>query len=88
MKIKYHKNFVKNYSKRISPNKNLDRRFKERCSIFVDDPLNPILKSHRLLGAKRHLYAFAVTSDIRVVYQKLDSKTVIFVDIGTHNQVY
>ena len=88
MKIKYHKNFVKNYSQRISPNKNLDRTFKERCSIFVDDLLNPILKNHRLLGAKRHLYAFAITGDIRVVYQKLDSNTVIFVDIGTHNQVY
>ena len=39
-------------------------------------------------GAKSGSRSCSITGDIRVVYRKKDEKTVILLDIGTHNQVY
>jgi len=33
-------------------------------------------------------YAFSITGDIRVIYQKISDEEIILVDIGSHNQVY
>lgn len=87
MKINYHKNFLKSYKKRILPKFSLDRKFKERLKLFLEDKSNSILKDHALKGKKSEYRAFSITGDIRVVYEKV-SGGVLFHDIGTHNQVY
>lgn len=87
MPLKYTKNFLKNYTKRISPNAKLVKRFEKKLQLFIKDPANPVLKNHKLLGAKQNLQSFSVTGDIRVVYLRKD-KTVYLIDIGTHAQVY
>lgn len=87
MRILYHKNFLKSYTKRIGPNKKLDMQFEARLELFLKDPKNPILKDHKLTGEKRDRRAFSVTGDIRVVYKKFDD-SVLFYDIGSHSQVY
>ena len=88
MKIVFHKNFKKNYQKRIKPYKNLKRQFEKRFTLFQKDQNNPILKNHSLRGELEGYFSFSITGDIRVVYQKISSSHVIFLDIGTHNQVY
>lgn len=87
MEIRYHRNFLKSYRKRIKPNSRLDIQFKERISLFKENPKNPLLKDHRLTGGKRQYHSFSVTGDVRVIYQKL-ADIIILYDIGTHNQVY
>ncbi len=37
---------------------------------------------------KIELRAFSVTGDIRIVYFEINDESVLFLDIGTHNQVY
>lgn len=87
MKILFHKNYLKHYKKRILPNKNLDERLETRVELFIKDPINPILDDHRLTGDKKEYRSFSITGDYRVVYKKFDD-TVVFYDVGTHNQVY
>lgn len=87
MKTLYHKNFLKNYRKRIDPNKKLSSQFETRFDQFLKDPKNPVLKDHQLKGEKKEYRAFSITGDVRVVYKKFDD-SVLFYDIGTHNQVY
>jgi len=87
MKIEYHRQFKKNYRKRIACSNSLERRFKERFSLFLKDPSNPILADHTLRGVRGNLRAFSITGDIRLVYSVQDETVVLF-DIGTHNQVY
>ena len=87
MKIEYHKNFVKNFKKRIRPNNSLNKKFQERLVLFISDPTNIVLKNHRLTGTKRDLYAFSVAGDVRVLYE-ISGQTYRFIDIGSHNQVY
>ena len=87
MPVKYSKEFLKHYKKRVYPNKRLVKRFKERLATLSRNPKDPILKDHRLTGGKKHHRAFSVTGDLRVVYY-YQEEWIVLVDIGTHNQVY
>lgn len=87
MKVNYHKNFVKSYEKRILHNASLDRKFKERLKLFIEDSQTSILKDHALKGAKIKYRAFSITGDVRVIYEKVNNG-ILLLDIGTHNQVY
>lgn len=87
MQLNYTKNFLKNYKKRIAKNKHLDKQFQDRLQLFVTNQHSPLLKTHKLIGAKKDLHAFSVTGDIRVVYYQ-EGEAVILLDVGSHNQVY
>lgn len=87
MKLTRHRNFLKNYQKRILPSKKLDTKFEARLKIFLADPQSDILKDHKLTGDKKDFRAFSVTGDIRCVY-KIIADTIELYDVGTHNQVY
>jgi len=90
VKIKYVGQFIKHFYRRIQPYPNLSYQFDERVKLFLNSPNHPILKSHKLKGAKKDRRAFSITGDtgdIRVVYFT-EGDFIYFVDIGTHNQVY
>ncbi len=88
MTICLHKTFKKNYQKRIAPNTSLVKRFEERLALFLENPFHPVLQNHQLIGEKLSLRAFSVTGSIRIVYAPLSNRKALFLDIGTHNQVY
>ncbi len=88
MKIKLHPRFKKSYKVRISTNKKLVIQVEARMNLFKTDPNNPILKNHQLVGAKRKLCSFSISGDMRIIYMAVDRDEVIFLDIGSHNQVY
>ena len=88
IQICYHRNFLKSYTKRIKNNSKLKAAFKERVKAFCLDPTNASLHDHQLIGQKQNFRSFSITGDIRLVYQFVDEETVLFFDIGSHNQVY
>lgn len=88
MEIKKSSSFDKSYKKRVLGNASLEKKFRERSVLFLVDRSNPILKDHKLTGKKIGLRAFSVTGDIRVIYIPISIDLVLFVDIGSHNQVY
>lgn len=79
--------FEKHLKKRILNQKTLKNKFISRVSIFAEDPENPILQDHKLIGAKKELRSFSITGDLRVIYRK-EAGVIYFLDIGSHNQVY
>lgn len=81
------KEFVKHYDQRIKPNPKLVKRFDERIRLFVSGERGQPLNDHRLKGTKLGQRAFWIAGDIRVVYIET-ADSYIFVDIGSHNQVY
>lgn len=81
MNIEYHKNFIKNFKKRFGNKPKIKKQYNERLQLFIDNPKHP------LRGERLTLRAFSITGDVRVVYTQL-GRRVIFLDIGTHNQVY
>lgn len=88
MRIKRDPSFKKAFKNRIKNNPKLVKKTIERIAIFVNDPKSPIIKDHQLTGDRRQHRAFWITGDIRIIYFPVSKNEVIFVDIGTHNQVY
>lgn len=87
MTIQRHKQFLRNYRKRILPYSKLANQFEERLKLFLQNPQNPILKDHELKGKKKAFRAFSITGNIRVIY-KIEDYVIRLYDIGSHNQVY
>lgn len=88
MRINLYGRYEKSYKARIASDKKLVLQTKVRITLFKADRKNPILKDHGLTGTKRKLRAFSVSGDIRIVYMPISDTEVIFIDIGSHNQVY
>ena len=85
--IDKNKTFKKHYKARITPNPKFVKQFDERVRAFVLGKRDRPLDDHSLGGDKLGLRAFLITGDIRVVYRET-TEEYIFLDVGTHNQVY
>jgi mRNA-degrading endonuclease YafQ of YafQ-DinJ toxin-antitoxin module len=58
--------------------------------LFILDPIEAKLKTHKLSGKLKDLWSFSIGNDFRVVFYFTTDKPrkAIFVDIGTHDEVY
>ena len=89
MEISFSESFKKVLRKRIK-DVNTDQLFWERVQIFIENPFDARLKTHKLSGKLDGLSSFSVAYDIRVVFYFTKEKPTkaVFVDIGNHNEVY
>jgi addiction module RelE/StbE family toxin len=85
--IKHHRVFKKHFNKRIITQKKLLAQFEERLALFASGERGWPLDDHPLSGKLIGRSALSINSDFRVIYEETEHFT-IFVDIGTHNQVY
>lgn len=83
--IIFHKHFEKRYSKL---SQKVKESFKKRRDIFIDDPENLILGIHMLHGEYGDYLSFNITGDIRVIYKEIKKDTFVFIDIGSHSELY
>lgn len=83
------KKFEKKLKKLYKYNKELYLKIKELITTLAENPLNPILKSHKLSGILNGLFAISCGYDCRIIYE-IDNtrKTIILIDFGTHDNVY
>lgn len=85
MRVLLHRNFEKKFVK-LQPK--LKDKFKERRSLFLENPFHPILNNHPLTGDRIGQWSINVTGDWRTVYFFKDNATVVFIDIDTHSNLY
>jgi addiction module RelE/StbE family toxin len=85
--IEPHKSFVKSFAKRVITNKKLKDQYELRVDMFIAGQRTAPINDHPLSGDLQGRRAFSITADVRVIYIELEDK-IIFLDIGTHNQVY
>lgn len=85
--IRFHRTFEKHFLKRIRKNTKLSAQFEERFGLFQQGYRDWPLDDHALTGVLVGKRAFSVSGDIRVIYVENDQE-MIFLDIGTHNQMY
>jgi len=88
MKIYLDPTYIKHYQKRIAFKTNLRTKTTERIKLFQHDSNHPLLKDHLLIGSHFGHRAFWITGNIRIVYERVGNNEVLFLDIGTHPQVY
>jgi addiction module RelE/StbE family toxin len=80
--------FKRAYKRRVKKNEQLKQQFWTAMALFQEDPFHPSLKTHKLTGRLKGLWAFTVSYDHRVVFTFLSQDEVLFVDVGTHDEVY
>lgn len=86
MDISYHRLFWKHY-KKLTPA--IQRKIAATTELFTQNPFDSRLRNHQLHGKATERRAFSVNEGIRVVYETKDKHiTVLFIDVGTHDQVY
>lgn len=85
--VEYSKQFTKHYAKRILGNKKLEKQFDERVALFFEGVRERPISDHALTGKLAGKRSFSITGDVRLVYKEADD-SFVFVDIGSHNQVY
>jgi addiction module RelE/StbE family toxin len=88
MKISFSSSFKKAYKKRIKGNSYLENKFKECLTLFIKNPYDGRLKTHKLSGKLKNLWSFKVDYDLRVIFYFHDDNHAVFVDIGKHDEVY
>lgn len=66
----------------------MEARFWQKVDMFTQEPFDPQLRTHKLSGRLDGLWSFSIQYDVRVVFYFVDSARVLFVDVGTHDEVY
>ena len=80
-KVKYSPAFFKTLKK--FPKTQL-KFLAQKEKIFLEDPFDPRLKTHKLKGELANHYSFSVSYHWRIVFHFEDERTIVFDTIGTH----
>lgn len=89
MEVSFSNSFKKNFKKRLKSSVT-ESLFWQVLDVFIDDPFDQQLKTHKLSGKLKGLWSFSVEYDTRVIFYFTKDKPpkAIFIDIGTHDEVY
>ena len=87
-KVKFSNKFEKQYQNRILQNAKLSKRFDDRLELFTVGISGYPLNDHALTGKLTGKRSFSVSNDIRVLYEIDEYGFCVFLDVGSHNQVY
>jgi addiction module RelE/StbE family toxin len=89
MNISFSSSFKKAFKKQISGRKQIEKEFWDIIEIFIENPFNHKLKTHKLQGKLNELWSFSVEYDLRIIFYFVENDTkAVFVDIGKHDEVY
>ena len=80
--------FKKAYQKKIKTDDNLKKKFWKTMKLFSSNPFSKQLRTHKLTGTLKGLWAFSVDYDTRVIFSFLTDDEILFIDIGSHDEVY
>jgi len=65
--------------------KKIKEKAREKEKIFRADPFHPFLKTHKLSGKEKEVWAFWINYTYRVKFIFLNNNEVLFLEIGTHD---
>ncbi len=89
MEVSFSDSFQKVFKKKVKSTE-LAAEFWDRLGLFINNPFDSKLKTHKLSGKLKDLWSFSIEYDLRVVFYftKDKPRRAVFVDIGTHDEVY
>lgn len=88
MAVSFSSAFKRAFKKRIKGNTDLEEKFWTKLEIFTSNPYDASLKTHKLSGKLKGLWSFSVDYDARILFYFTEENDAIFVDIGSHDEVY
>ncbi len=85
MEIGVTAHFVRRYKK-------LPRRIRQKAQaqerIFRENPFDPRIKTHKLRGKREEEWTYSVGYSYRIIFVFLNREAVLYLDIGTHDELY
>lgn len=84
MQVIFHKNFKKQTAKL----KTLKTKIDQRLFLFMDDPFNPVLNNHPLIGKYKGYRSINITADYRAVYESINDDLAFFITLDKHSNLY
>jgi mRNA-degrading endonuclease YafQ of YafQ-DinJ toxin-antitoxin module len=81
VRVKYSHRFLRSLS-RLS--QDIIDQAQEKERLFKFNPFDPRLRTHKLRGKEKDIWAFWVTFSYRIKFIFLPRGEVLFLDIGTH----
>lgn len=88
MEVSFSSSFKRTFKKRIKGNTDLEEKFWQKLELFTVNPYDPSLKTHKLSGKLKELWSFTIDYDARVLFYFTEDGKAVFVDIGSHDEVY
>ncbi len=86
MEIVFSKTYDKHFAKLRKKEK---ERVRDAIAKFRKNPSDGFLNNHSLSGKMKGKRALSVGGDLRIIFREQDGYVVVlFLDIGSHNQVY
>lgn len=79
--VKYSSSFFKDLKK--FPKTQL-KFLANKEKIFLENPFDPRLKTHKLKGELSEFYSFSISYHWRIVFHFEDEETIVFDAVGTH----
>ncbi len=83
--IYYSPAFLRKLKRLLKKNSRLKQQVGRATKILSQNPKNPKIRLHKLSG--RNNWSVSVTHDIRII-MSIRGNTVLFTDIGKHDDVY
>lgn len=88
IEVTFSPTFQRAFRKRIKGNTDLQAKFWQKIEQFQQDPFQPTLRTHKLSGKMKNTWSFSIEYDARVIFYFTDDGKAVFIDIGTHDEVY
>jgi len=89
IEVLFENSFKKIFKKKIKKNPDTVISFLNSFQKFLKDPFDKSLKTHKLSGRLNQLWAFSLEEDLRVIFFFVENHNkAVFIDIGSHDEVY
>ncbi len=88
IKIAFSSSFKLAFKRRIAESSEREERFRTKLEVFKDNPFEANLKTHKLSGKLKDYWSFSVEYDLRIIFYFAEEEKVVFVDVGSHKEVY
>ena len=66
----------------------IKEKFEDRLSLFNREPNCRILNIHKLSGKYEGMWSINITGNYRAIFDKQENEIVIFINIGTHSELF
>lgn len=88
--LQWGNSFIKAFTRKTKSNVVIKSKIIDSLQLLEENPFNPKLRTHKLQGILKGLYACTVDYDLRIVFSINDESplSIVLIDIGTHDEVY
>jgi addiction module RelE/StbE family toxin len=80
--------FLRILKKWCKKHPNLVEKFRQRISLFTEEPFHPSLRTHSLSGNFDRCFALSITYEYRLIFKFISDTQVLLIDISSHDEVY